>query len=173
VNRLGVIGVLVAVAAGAWLVWKTLGVAKADHQRARTDYHTRRTQHRLLLGLLAVLALGAGGAVFVFGVGGADAVKDTGPAESGRPESTSSCQRGATGQLTLLRTSPTTLAWTYIHNGDTEPSADARVTVRVDDQHAATKAGGSGILTVPDRPVGVHVEGTAGGLRRVYVTCRG
>ncbi|MGY0234126.1 hypothetical protein [Longispora urticae] len=47
------------------------------------------------------------------------------------------------------------------------------MTVRVDDQHATSATGGSGTLTVPDRPVGVHVEGTAGGLRRVYVTCRG
>ncbi|MEV6525040.1 hypothetical protein AB0M43_24090 [Longispora sp. NPDC051575] len=152
------------------MVARTLRVAWADRKRARAESQLRGGQFWNLI-LAAGLGVVTVGFAAFGGFGGLptlDAAASASPAPQDKPCS------NRTGTLTLERTAPTTITWTYTPPG-TATGGTVRLSVRVDGHLAGPTSNRepTGTLTdLPIHPVAVHVEGT-GPAGRVYLTCTG
>ncbi|MBG6136015.1 hypothetical protein [Longispora fulva] len=105
-------------------------------------------------------------------VGGFDGLPDLGAvASASAAPNTEPCAERNTGHLSLARTTPTTVTWTYTAR-DEAGATTTRLSVRVDGHNQGSVTEASGTVTVPDHPVTVHIEGTGPG-GRVYATCTG
>ncbi|WP_412538576.1 hypothetical protein R8Z50_22310 [Longispora sp. K20-0274] len=162
------LGMLVLAGGVGWLLWRAMSTARADRKRAQAEHTLRRRQHRAIL--LAGVGLAVGSVLYL--LSGFDALPDLGSvASASAAPSTGPCAERGTGHLSLARTTPTTLVWTYTAR-DEAATTTTRLSVRVDGHSQGSVTEASGTVTVPDHPVALHIEGTGPG-GRVYATCTG